>query len=112
MTHSANLAQALYSTLGDDPDLGEIVELFVEEMPLRVQHLLGRFDQRDWEGLRRAAHQLKGAAGSYGFDPLTPSASRLERAISAGRTEAEIRGALDELVELCRNVRCGPPCRS
>ena len=69
----------VYSRLAGDPDLGEIVDLFVEEMPERVATLLDQLQAQDWEGLRRTAHQLKGAAGSYGFDMISPCAGRSNR---------------------------------
>ena len=96
-----------YSTLAEDPDLAEIVEMFVQEMPDRVSNLLHRFESRDLPELERAAHQLKGAAGSYGFHQLTPAATRLEAALKQHRSDEEIRAALDSLVSLCRGVRAG-----
>jgi len=54
--------EPIYSTLGDDPDLQDIVEMFVEEMPGRTQTFLNHLASGDWEGLCRVAHQLKGAA--------------------------------------------------
>lgn len=107
----ANTARPLFSTLGSDPDLREIVELFVEEMPDRVSNLFDRLRVCDWEGLRRAAHQLKGAAGSYGFEPITLSAARVEDAIRASRPEEEIRQAIEDLVDLCRRARAHPRAR-
>ena len=107
MSRTSVGTQPLYSTLAEDADLREIVELFVEEMPDRVANLLDRFAVRDWTGLRRVAHQLKGAAGSYGFAPITPTAGRLEDAIRNSRPEDEIRRAVDSLVELCRQARAG-----
>ena len=108
MTPTANTAQPLHSTLGNDPDLREIVELFVEEMPDRVSRLLDRLNASDWEGLRRVAHQLKGAAGSYGFEPITLSAARAEDAIRASRPEEEIRKSIDELADLCQRALAHP----
>jgi HPt (histidine-containing phosphotransfer) domain-containing protein len=102
-------AELLYSTLADDPDLAEIVELFVQEMPERIARLLDRFRKSDREGLRRVAHQLKGAAGSYGFTPVSPAAARLEGAIVQSRPEEEISQALDDLIDLCRRTRAGTP---
>ncbi|MDZ4778802.1 MAG: Hpt domain-containing protein [Planctomycetia bacterium] len=96
-----------YSTLADDSDLAEIVEMFVHEMPDRVSNLLRRFESRDLPELERAAHQLKGAAGSYGFHQLTPAAARLEATLKQRRPEEEILAALDGLVTLCRGVRSG-----
>ena len=99
----------LYSTLAEDPDLGAIVALFVEEMPERVDNLIRSLNGGDREQLRRAAHQLKGAAGSYGFLPITSGAARLEDAIRQSRPGEDVRRACDELVELCRQARADTP---
>jgi HPt (histidine-containing phosphotransfer) domain-containing protein len=99
----------VYSRLAGDPDLREIVDLFVEEMPGRVSSMLEQLLAADWEALRRSAHQLKGAAGSYGFDPISPSAGKVEAAIRDGEPEQRIRETVDELVDLCTRARCGLP---
>jgi HPt (histidine-containing phosphotransfer) domain-containing protein len=100
---------ALFSTLAEDPDLAEIVEMFVDEMPERIENILNCFQSEDWDGLRCASHQLKGAAGSYGFPSITPCAGVLESAVKQTRPENEIRKAVDELVSMCRSVRAGTP---
>lgn len=99
----------LYSQYGNDPDLAELVELFVEEMPGRIQGLADCGERRDWSDLSRIAHQLKGAAGSYGFTQITPVAQQLERAAREGTNEPLIRECLEELVALCRLCRAGVP---
>jgi HPt (histidine-containing phosphotransfer) domain-containing protein len=99
----------LYSQYGDDPDLAELVELFVEEMPGRIQGLVDCGQRSDWSDLSRIAHQLKGAAGSYGFTQITPIAQQLERAAREGTNEPLIRESLQELVSLCRLCRAGVP---
>ena len=109
MSATATVEVAYYSVLGDDRDLAEIVTLFVEEMPLRVRHLQAHFGCANWDELARLAHQLKGAAGSYGFDQLTPFAARLEKTVRNGEPQASIRTALEELVEACGRVRAGAP---
>ena len=109
MNETTSQTELLYSSLGGDPDLGEIVTLFVEEMPNRVATLLSQLETSDWEGLRRTAHQLKGAAGSYGFDVLTPSAAQLEDALRENEPEEQIRRAVDELVGMCGRARSGAP---
>ena len=100
-------AEYVYSSLAADPELGEIVGMFVEEMPGRVATLLGHLDKKDWDRLRQSAHQLKGAAGSYGFAAISPCAGRLEGVIRDGEPEERIREAVNELVDLCGRVRCG-----
>jgi len=99
----------IYSRLGTDPNLAEIVEMFVEEMPDRIARLLDLYESADWEELRRMAHQLKGAAGSYGFDPISPCAARLETAVREEAPEDQIRAAVDELVGMCRRATSGAP---
>ncbi len=99
----------LYSTLGGDPDFGELVELFVEEMPERIEGFLDLLDAEDWESLRRNAHQLKGAAGGYGFEPITRAAAQAEAAVRDGQPEPQIRQAVEDLVHLCRRARAGMP---
>ncbi|MCE5303364.1 MAG: Hpt domain-containing protein [Planctomycetaceae bacterium] len=109
MNQSVLDRQHVYSRLAADPDLREIVDLFVEEMPGRVATLSECLKTADWERLRRTAHQLKGAAGSYGFDPISPVAGRVEAAIRDGEPEEQIRATVDELIALCNHVRSGTP---
>jgi HPt (histidine-containing phosphotransfer) domain-containing protein len=97
----------LYSTLADDPDLGELAEMYVEEMPGRMDELLALSAERKWPELARKSHQLKGAAGSYGFDQITPCAQQLETAARRGQSEEQIRAALDKLIALCKRLRAG-----
>ncbi len=99
----------LYSSLGADPDLGELVEMFVDEMPERIDRLKSACKDQDLETLTTTAHQLKGAAGSYGFDQVTPYAKRLETAARDGECQAEILESLNELVTLCGSLRAGVP---
>jgi len=101
--------ECVYSSLAADPELGELVGMFVEEMPGRVASLLDHFNRSDWDGLRQRAHQLKGAAGSYGFAAISPCAGRLEGVIRDGEPEDKIHEAVVELVDLCNRVRCGQP---
>jgi histidine phosphotransfer protein HptB len=101
--------EPLYSTLGGDPDLGDLVTLFVEEMTDRVGNILNLLNRREWEELRRAAHQIKGAAGSYGFGAITPCAGKLEAAIRDLEPEENIRQAVDDLVNICNSACAGTP---
>jgi histidine phosphotransfer protein HptB len=100
---------AIYSSLGGDPDLGELVELFVAEMPERVDLLETYYETANWEELRRTAHQIKGAAGSYGFHDITPAAARVEAAVKGRTGEDQITADLLELLDLCRRIRAGVP---
>ena len=109
MGETTQTAEVIYSILGGDPDLGELVGMFVDEMPDRVSNIQTLLEARDWEELRRAAHQLKGAAGSYGFETISPFAARVEDAIREDEAEEEVYRAAVELCELCRRARAGTP---
>jgi HPt (histidine-containing phosphotransfer) domain-containing protein len=98
-------ADLIYSTLADDPVIGELVELYAAEMPERIAALVARWDARDYAALTTLAHQMKGAAGSHGFTQLTPLAARVEKLAREARAESEIQTAVDELVAACGRVR-------
>ena len=55
--------EPLYSTLGGDPDLGDLVTLFVDEMADRVTNILDLFNRHQWEELRRDRTSNKGSGG-------------------------------------------------
>ena len=99
----------LYSSLSDDPDLAELVADFVAELPARIGALEEMAAQGNWPDLGRIGHQLKGAAGSYGFDVVTPFAAALESAAKAGVAAEEIRQAAERLASVCRRLQAGVP---
>ncbi len=107
MTDTISLAGPIFSTLGGDPDLGDLVALFVDEMPDRVSALETHFAAGDMAELGRTAHQIKGAAGSYGFGCVTPAAARVETAAKSQEPENVVREALDELVGMCGRLQAG-----
>ena len=107
----SNLTQPntpIYSFLADDPDLFEVVKMFVDEMPERIEQLLNDFNEKNWGELERTAHQLRGAAGSYGFGEVTPLAGKLEESVKAKFPEEKIHQYLIELIELCRRMDMKP----
>ena len=74
----------VYSTMADDPEFRELLEMFAAEMVERRSDLTASFQAGDIEALRMKAHQLKGAGGGYGFDGLTTVAADLEQACKDG----------------------------
>jgi HPt (histidine-containing phosphotransfer) domain-containing protein len=100
-------SEPLYSRLSANEGLADLIELFVDELPERFARLRAHFDAGNWSELERFAHQIKGAAGSYGFDPLAPAAARLERAAAKHDPCEQIATALEELAALCQRVRAG-----
>ena len=95
---------ALVSEFADDPDMAELVEMFVAELGDRIQALEKAFADRDFNELQRFAHQLKGSAGGYGFSPITDKAAILEKSLLDSAEETVVRDALEELLTLCRRA--------
>jgi len=95
----------LVSTFHDDEDMKEIVHQFVRDLPERSSAILRASQAEDVETLRRLAHQLKGAAGGYGFPRLTEVAGVVETAIAEGRAIGLVQGHVEELAALCRRAR-------
>lgn len=99
---------AIRSEFADDPEMRELVELFVSELPERVSALASAWDDRDANALTRLAHQMKGAAPGYGFDVLGSAAAKIEdRLRDASDPEAElssVKQELDTLLDLCRRA--------
>ncbi|MFN3167466.1 MAG: Hpt domain-containing protein [Phycisphaeraceae bacterium] len=97
----------LQSTLADDPDMAELVSFFVEEMGERVESINAAALDQDLSQLRTVAHQLKGAAGGYGFAPISDCAASLEQLIDASDPSADaeaLREQVDALIDLCRRA--------
>lgn len=97
----------IYSPLGADPDFSDLVDMYVDEMPERATRLQELFAAAAWDDLRRLAHQIKGAAGSYGFGQITPAAGRLEMSIMQAHSPAVIEAELEALLSLCHAIRAG-----
>lgn len=96
----------LVSEFANDPDMVELVEMFVSEIPDRVESLRTCWNDRDIESLTRLAHQLKGASAGYGFSPIGVAAGDLEQALKSETDEniQEVTKQLDELIELCNRA--------
>ena len=93
------------SAFKDDPDMMELVEMFVDEMGERIASMESAFASNDWDALKTVAHQLKGAAGGYGFDSVGEAAASLEGLLTQGSDDAEsIKQELDALTGLCLRV--------
>ncbi len=100
---------AIYSSLGNDPDFQELVELYVAEMPERIDRLKQLFASGNFHELNRFAHQIKGSAGGYGFEEISPAAARVEHAATSTPNLDELEQSLHELLDLCSRVRGGTP---
>lgn len=108
MHGSASAPNPLMSEFAHDPSMTEVVHEFVTELADRVAFIQNAVDQGNSADIRRIAHQLKGAAGGYGFSPISESAGVVEQRLQpVGGSEpdvAQAAQAIDVLVTYCRRA--------
>src|SRR5262249_50687668 len=98
-------AGLIESSFADDPRMVEAIDRFVSRLPERVDALLHAASSGDRPTLQREAHQLKGAAGGYGFGTRTDAAAALEQELRLGADPLDPDlPALRELIDLCRRA--------
>lgn len=95
------------SEFADDPDMLELVEEFVAELPTRMATLREAFESGEVEPVTRLMHQLAGASGGYGFPALGDVARRLENQVKSLDQASQLqslREEVDALVAMCGRV--------
>jgi HPt (histidine-containing phosphotransfer) domain-containing protein len=104
----AESKERLVSDFCDDPDLSDIVQEFVVLLGERSRAISQAAKDDDVPTLRRLAHQLKGAAGGYGFPLITAHAKSVEDALAGGADPRALRKAVESLCALCDRATVAP----
>lgn len=86
----------------DDAELATLIERFADGLPEHVTAMNRALAGQDVDQVALLAHQLAGAAGSYGFPAIGTAAQELER---IANIRGEVEEALAALADLCRRVR-------
>ncbi|MFQ5767996.1 MAG: Hpt domain-containing protein, partial [Acidobacteriota bacterium] len=97
-------------TEGDADLLGELARLFLDDSPKIMAQISDGMASRDLEGVRRAAHRLKGSLATFGAHKVSRTAGQLEKAGQVAGPEhlaaawkvlqAEMKGLQEELLDL------------
>jgi CheY-like chemotaxis protein len=98
--------EAIASTFRDDTDMAGIIAEFVGQLPRRLVEMRQAAANNQWDVLLRAAHQLKGAGGSYGYACLSEAAGELESHAKRRDAEAAML-ALNNLMKLSERIQAG-----
>jgi HPt (histidine-containing phosphotransfer) domain-containing protein len=101
--------EPLLSSFASDPDMVELVEYFVGELDDRMATIRAALERNDRSTIRRIAHQLRGAAGGYGFHAVGEAAAEVERLAHPDASPFDdLRSAADALISLCGRARVRP----
>ena len=90
MAESAVLDEAVLDTLrlltppGEPDVLTEVLQMFLQEVPPRIERLCNAWAAGNIEEMSRAAHSLKGSAGTIGAQRLFSVCSQLDDVGRAG----------------------------
>lgn len=95
----------VYSVFADDAEMHEIIGLFVDELPKRTMAMQSALNSGDLDQVRVLAHQLKGAAGGYGFASLGEAAALVESAVKEECEPNVVRSRIGSLIALAARIR-------
>ena len=87
------------------PGTAKLVERFLAGLPQRVAALQAALSANELGQLKTLAHQLKGAAGGYGFTAISQSAAQLESLINNSADTAHLAKQVGTLAALCASIR-------
>jgi HPt (histidine-containing phosphotransfer) domain-containing protein len=94
--------EKIYSQLAGDPEFTDLLESFVKDMPIRANRIHDHLLEGKLDDASDILHQLKGAAGIYGFLPIYEAARDLEARVKS--QEDGIVEVAKELVNICKKA--------
>ena len=97
---------AIVSQFITDSDIAEILQSFVDRLSGQLDDMRRSLAQGLYDELRRSAHKLKGAGGSYGYPSLTEACRVLENAAKMNDVVAS-HAAIDSVAAIIRAIENG-----
>jgi HPt (histidine-containing phosphotransfer) domain-containing protein len=85
----------------------EIIEMFIDGLHERLESIQTAFDDRILTTVSGIAHQLKGAAGGYGYPTLSERAFEVEQLAKQNAPDQQIEESLTLLIEQCHRAIVG-----
>lgn len=86
-------------SLGDEGDaslLTDLIQMFLEDAPVKLNSIKTGFAKRDMHQVEKAAHSMKGSAGNLGATEVQNLCDQLQRACRTPNPE-EIAGLVAQL---------------
>lgn len=96
---------ALHSDYHEDPELGDLIARYVNELPKRLEDLHHALEARDWAALERLMRIVGGEGQAFGFRPISDAAAALAQQLGAEADTIALQRCVDELVKLCNAAR-------
>jgi len=97
--------EPLLSSFAQDRTMMPLIDGFVKDLPTRIREIEAAYAADDFDALQTACRNLKGEAGSFGFEPISSAASDVENAVVANKSKADVKKPFSNLVRLCCQAR-------
>lgn len=100
-------------SLSDDGDpelLIDLIQMYLEDGPLKLHEITEGLTHHDWDRMERAAHSLKGSAGHLGAHLVQEDcdklqlASRNQEATAAEAAVADLRGHFTDAEQALQDI--------
>jgi HPt (histidine-containing phosphotransfer) domain-containing protein len=102
---TSNAAQVLLPELEEeDEELRELVGIFVEGLPHRLELISAAVAAQDWTGVQHLSHALRGAAFAY---PLLVACTAELEHVATGGTGSSINEQFQKLRQLVERIMRG-----
>jgi CheY-like chemotaxis protein/HPt (histidine-containing phosphotransfer) domain-containing protein len=101
---TADQGGEIFSFLEGDPDYQKAIEMFVDNLPNRVEEIKGAYEKGDMKDFAFKVHALKGLGGFAGFPVFTEKAKLMEETLQANEID-KLHTQVDELVQLCLQTK-------
>ena len=90
----------------DDPELREIVLSYIESLPQQLDDIEKAHANKNFTHLSKILHKLIGSGGMVGLDPLTQSATALDKCVIAQEFE-QMAQEIAQLRQITAQVQRG-----
>lgn len=97
--------EPLVSSFSSNPEMVPLINDYVAELPAKIRALESAVVKGDIEQLELCARSMKGEASSYGFEPITEAAAKLEASVLQKYTIDVLKPQVEELISWCSKVR-------
>ena len=92
-----------FADIQNAPEFVELVNKFLDELPVLVVNMQSAFKSEDWDTVMHTSHQLKGAAGSFGYQEITNISENINNHVRATDLQP-VEELIDQLYEQTKIV--------
>jgi CheY-like chemotaxis protein len=97
-------ANRIKSSLAGNPRMMKIIPEFVDGLPGEVRKMIDLLERNELAALQQVVHQLLGASGGYGFEPVSEPAKNAEDLIKAGESTDAVAAEIKALIEVIQRI--------